>query len=187
MIAAATALLEEGPFSSVGVRDIAARADVNQGFVHTWFGSRNGLYLRVVVECFSSMLARIQSQPAGAVALHPLDPEVRFAVRLLMWLELEGVDIDPVKPQLQRLMEAFAARLVDMGGLDLATADAVALQASAIGMGVSAFGHLLGADDPARFERALATWRRQLTLLAEGQPEGGHLAGAPPADRGSPG
>ena len=174
MIAAATALLSEGPFSSVGVRDIAARADVNQGFVHTWFGSRNGLYLRVVIECFSSMLTRMQAQPAGTVALHPLDPEVRFAVRLLIWLELEGVVIDPVKPQLQQLMHAFAIRLVDMEGLDPATADAVALQASAIGMGVSAFGHLLGADEPARFEQALATWRRQLTLLVD----------TPPVDRG---
>ena len=73
MIAAATALLSEGPFSSVGVRAIAARADVNQGFVHTWFGSRNGLYLRVVMECFSAMLARMQAQPAEAIALDPLN------------------------------------------------------------------------------------------------------------------
>jgi AcrR family transcriptional regulator len=41
MIDAAIDLIRERPFSEVGVRDIAKRADINHGFVHVWFGSKN--------------------------------------------------------------------------------------------------------------------------------------------------
>ncbi|MEY4392623.1 MAG: Bacterial regulatory protein tetR family, partial [Actinomycetota bacterium] len=41
LIDASIQLLLEKPFKDVGVRDIALRADVNHGFVHTWFGSKD--------------------------------------------------------------------------------------------------------------------------------------------------
>lgn len=168
---AATQLLRTNAFSSVGVRDIAALADVNQGFIHSWFGSQNILYLRVVKELFASMLEILEQQPANSIALNPLDPEVQFAVRLLFWLDLEGVDVGEVKPELDALMDAFTKRMVTKVGLDDATATAISFQGSAIGLGTAAFGHLIGADDSTKFGHAIVVWRHQLELLANNPPK----------------
>lgn len=170
-IAAATELLRESPFSSVGVRDIATRADVNQGFIHSWFGSQNGLYLRVVKELFASMRASLEQQPPDSVAINPLDPNVQFAVRLLFWLDLEGVDVNEVRPELDALMHAFTQRMITHVGLDDTTAAAITMQGSAIGLGTAAFGHLIGADDNTSFTHAILVWRRQLELLAKNPPK----------------
>jgi AcrR family transcriptional regulator len=170
-IKAATELLRANPFSSVGVRDIAIRADVNQGFIHSWFGSQNALYLRVVKELFASMRAVLEQQPTDSIALNPLDPNVQFAVRLLFWLDLEGVDVNEVKPELDALMQAFTQRMINQIGLDDATAAAITLQGSAIGLGTAAFGHLIGADDNTQFAHAILVWRRQLELLAKNPPK----------------
>jgi AcrR family transcriptional regulator len=170
-IAAATELLRSNPFSSVGVRDIAALADVNQGFIHSWFGSQNDLYLRVAKELFASMLSTLEHQPIDSLALNPLDDDVRFAVRLLFWLDLEGVDVSDVRPQLNALMTAFSHRMTDQIGLDHKTAEAITLQGSAIGLGTAAFGHLIGADDNTKFAHAIVVWRHQLALLAKNPPK----------------
>lgn len=171
MIDAANSLLRTRPFSSVGVRDLATLADVNQGFIHSWFGSQNGLYLRVVQELFTEMLSHIEEQPADSIALNPLDPDVQLAIRLLFWLELEGVDIDPVKPQFEKLMNAFSHRLISQVGLTPEAAEAVTMQGSAIGIGTAAFGHLIGTDDTTKFANTLAVWRHQLELLAKYPPK----------------
>lgn len=171
LVTAATTLLRSQSFSAVGVRDIAALADVNQGFIHTWFGSQHQLYLRVVQELFASMLGPMEQKPADEVALNPLDPEVQFAVRLLFWLDLDGVDTSPVTPQLSQLMNGFSQRLINTVGIDARTAEAVAFQGSAIGLGTAAFGHLIGADDPAKFSYAIMVWRHQLELLAKNPPK----------------
>jgi AcrR family transcriptional regulator len=170
-IDAATELLRDNPFSSVGVRDIATLADVNQGFIHSWFGSQNDLYLRVVKELFSSMRTSLEQQPPDTVALNPLDPDVQFAVRLLFWLDLEGVDVNEVKPELDALMHAFTQRMITQVGLDDATAAAITLQGSAIGLGTAAFGHLIGADDSTKFAHAILVWRHQLELLVKNPPK----------------
>jgi AcrR family transcriptional regulator len=167
LIQAASTLLRSQPFSTVGVRDIATLADVNQGFIHTWFGSQHQLYLRVVQETFASMFEPLVQQPADNVALNPFDTDVQFAVRLLFWLDIEGVDTSSVKPQLSLLMDGFSQRLISTVGLDAKTVEAITLQGSAIGLGVSAFGHLIGADEPTKFAHALSVWRRQLELLAK--------------------
>lgn len=165
-IQAATSLLRSRPYPTVSVREIAQLADVNQGFIHTWFGSQKGLYLRVAQELFQSMVDVIHSQPANAIALNPLDDEVRFAVRLLFWLDLEGVDTSPVKPQLDTLTSAFTKRMIEQIGIDEPTAEALTMQASAIGFGAAAFAHLIGFDEPTKFFAAVGVWRRQLELLA---------------------
>lgn len=40
LVEAAYQLTQNRPISEVGVREIATLADVNAGFVHTWFGSK---------------------------------------------------------------------------------------------------------------------------------------------------
>jgi AcrR family transcriptional regulator len=92
LIEAAAVLLAQKPFSEVGVRDIALLADVNHGFVHTWFGSKNDLIIRVINQLLAGMVSRVEGTEAGAQAINPADPDVRLAVRLLIWLDLEGVN-----------------------------------------------------------------------------------------------
>ena len=117
------------------------------------------------------MLSQIEQQPAGSIALNPFDPDVQFSIRLLFWLELEGVDIEPVKPQFEKLMNAFSHRLISQVGLTPEAAEAVTMQGSAIGIGTSAFGHMIGTDDPTKFANTLAVWRHQLELLAKYPPQ----------------
>jgi len=171
MVAAAATLLRSQPFSTVSVREIAALSDVNQGFIHTWFGSQHQLYLRVVQETFAAMFEPLTNRPADDVALNPFDADVQFAVRLLFWLDIEGVDTSSVKPQLSMLMDGFSQRLTSTSGLDSKTIEAITMQGSAIGLGVSAFGHLIGADDSTKFAHALSVWRHQLELLAKTPPK----------------
>jgi hypothetical protein len=113
----------------------------------------------------------LEQQPTDSVALNPLDPNVQFAVRLLFWLDLEGVDVNEVKPELDALMQAFTQRMINQIGLDDATAAAITLQGSAIGLGTAAFGHLIGADDNTQFTHVILVWRRQLELLAKNPPK----------------
>lgn len=92
LIQAAKQLIREKPFSEVGVRDIALLADVNHGFVHTWFGGKNELLLAVVREHLLALAAAVPLTPPGTPAINFLDPEVVSMVRLVLWLDLEGVD-----------------------------------------------------------------------------------------------
>jgi hypothetical protein len=89
----------------------------------------------------------------------------------LLWLDLEGVDVSDVRPQLNALMTAFSNRMTDQIGLDHKTAEAITLQGSAIGLGTAAFGHLIGADDNTKFAHAIVVWRHQLALLAKNPPK----------------
>ncbi|MSO15845.1 MAG: TetR/AcrR family transcriptional regulator [Ilumatobacteraceae bacterium] len=63
LIQAAKQLIREKPFSEVGVRDIALLANVNHGFVHTWFGGKNELFLAVVR---NQLLALAEAVPLAA-------------------------------------------------------------------------------------------------------------------------
>ncbi|NBR68205.1 MAG: TetR/AcrR family transcriptional regulator, partial [Actinobacteria bacterium] len=67
LIEAAIELLHERPFSEVGVREIAARADVNHGFVHTWFGGKGALLSRVVEVLLERLAESVRSTPAGSL------------------------------------------------------------------------------------------------------------------------
>jgi hypothetical protein len=64
------------------------------------------------------MFEPLVQQPADNVALNPFDTDVQFAVRLLFWLDIEGVDTSSVKPQLSLLMDGFSQRLISTVGLD---------------------------------------------------------------------
>ncbi len=90
------------------MRDIATLADVNQGFIQTWFGLQHQLYLRVVQESFTAMFNPLVKQSADDVALNPFDADMQSAVRLLFWLEINGVDASSVKPQLSLLIYGFS-------------------------------------------------------------------------------
>jgi AcrR family transcriptional regulator len=84
LIAAATELIQKRPYSEVGVRDIAELADVNHGFVHTWFGSKNDLLLAVVRQQFQELANAVRSAQPGQPALLFNDPHVVTVIRLVL-------------------------------------------------------------------------------------------------------
>ena len=160
LIAAATALLQSKPFPTVSVRDLATEANVHQSYIHTWFGSQSGLYVRVLAEACTRMVNSLRDRTPNVMPIDPNDPFARFAVRLLFWLDLEGADLSELRPVLDQLARAHAQRLSDLVGLDSKTATGLAPQGLITFLGLSAFGHLLGTN-PNEIHRILMTWLKQ--------------------------
>ena len=167
LINASITLLQKTPFSQVSVREIAKLADVNKTFIHSWFGSQQLLYLSVAERMIGELLNKITTNDSKEVALNPFDQDVKFTVRLLFWLELEGLDTSLLSPLMDRLLEAYTIRLVSHEGLSVTTAKDLTPQAAALGLGIASYGKLLGMENPVNFARSLELWRRQLDFLRE--------------------
>ena len=169
LIEAAITLTRSTPFSEVGVREIATLADVNHGFVHTWFGSKNNLLIRAIGQLVAGLVTKVENTEPGAQALDPLDPDVRLAVRLLIWLELEGVDAWAILEKLP-IVQALTNRYVSVEGLTPKDAHSAAIQAVAVGIAASTFGRVLtqlpngGTND---LVDIFVLWRHILGLLAQ--------------------
>ena len=169
LIEAAFQLVRERPFSEVGVRDIAALADVNHGFVHTWFGSKNDLLLAVVRRQFLELAESVQRAEPGQPALNFFDPNVVVVVRLVLWLDLEGVDISNLFNNLP-ILEALTLRYVDVEKIDPAIAKSAAIQALSIGLGAGTFAPILGMEEPSDILPIMELWRHIIGLLAKYPP-----------------
>lgn len=169
LIEAAEALIKQKPFSEVGVREIAEKADVNHGFVHTWFGSKNDLFLAVVLKLANELAADVEKATPGQPALNAMDPKVILLVRLLMWLDLEGVNIRAAIGDLP-VISAIADRLIHSDNIDPSIARVVALQAVTIGIGTATFARLLGTEDQRDLSQVFVLWRHIIGLLAKHPP-----------------
>lgn len=166
---AARKLISERPFTEVGVRDIAAEADVNHGFVHTWFGSKNDLFLAVLRDLMVEAAAQTESSPAGEPALRPFDEVAQMALRLVMFLKLEGVSFgslfdDPI------VINAFAHRYETVEGMDPHTARVAAQQVVALGAAIVLFGDVIGVKSNEDVTALLGQWRHIIGLLAKYPP-----------------
>ena len=169
LIEAAAVLLAQKPFSEVGVRDIALLADVNHGFVHTWFGSKNDLIIRVIKHLLADMVTRAEGTEAGVQAINPGDPNVRLAVRLLIWLDLEGINSWEIL-QDQPVIQVLTERYVAIEGLSVRDAPPAAVQAVAVGIAASSFGRVLiqnNVAESADLGDVFDLWRHILGLLAK--------------------
>lgn len=159
-------LVTERPFTEVGVREIAAVADVNHGFVHTWFGSKNDLLLAVLRDVLDEIATRTEKAPASDIALRPFDGDVQFALKLAMFLALEGVDFGDLFDD-PPVIAAMARRIEDVNGLTPDIARVTAQQAAAIAMSAVLFGPFIGIRDNDDMQAMLLQWRRMVGLLAE--------------------
>lgn len=169
LINAAIQLVRERPFSEVGVRDIAAAADVNHGFVHTWFGSKNDLLIAATRQLVEQGASRVAEAPPGQQALNPFEPDIQLAVRLAVWLDLEGANArNPVKGM--PIITALAQRFIEVEGLSPEIAEIAASQAVAIGLGVVIFAPLIDLDEPEKVAEVFKLWRHNLGLLAKYPP-----------------
>jgi AcrR family transcriptional regulator len=168
LIEAAIELLQERSFSEVGVREIAARADVNHGFVHTWFGGKGALLSRVVEVLLERLAQSVRSTPAGSLAAQPFDPNVQLVVRLVMWLTLEnGV---PPKLHNTAVINALADRYENVEGMTPEVARLAAQQAVSIAVAAVMYGPLIGIDSNEATVQNLALWRHIVGLLVEHPP-----------------
>jgi AcrR family transcriptional regulator len=169
LIEAAYQLVHERPFSEVGVRDIAALADVNHGFVHTWFGSKNDLLLAVVRRQFLELAETVQRAEPGQPAMYFFDPKIVVIVRLVLWLNLEGVDTSNLFNDMP-ILDALTLRYVDVEKIDPAIARQAAIQAISIGLGAGTFAPILGMEKPSDIVPVMALWRHIIGLLAKHPP-----------------
>lgn len=166
LIAAVKQLIREKPFSEVGVRDIALLADVNHGFVHTWFGGKNELLLAVVRDQLLALAEAVPMAAPGTPAINFFDPEVVSLVRLVLWLDLEGVGTGGLFSNMP-ILEALTARYVEVEKIDPAIAGDAAIQAISIGLAANTFGPLLGMTGMDNIVPVVRLWRHIVGLLAE--------------------
>jgi AcrR family transcriptional regulator len=166
LIAAAKELIREKPFSEVGVRDIALLADVNHGFVHTWFGGKNELFLAVVRNQLLALAEAVPLAAPGTPAINFFDPEVVSMVRLVLWLDLEGVDTSGMFSNMP-ILEALTTRYIEVEKIDPSMARDAAIQAISIGLGAGTFGPILGMTDMSTIGPVMKLWRHIVGLLAE--------------------
>lgn len=165
LIEAARQLVQTRPFSEVSVRDIAQLADVNHGFVHTWFGSKNDLLARVAQDLLQEVSAEAEHAPPGEPAIQLFDARIQLVVRMLLWLNLEGYDsrrgINLV------ILETLRRRYRESDGLSQPDADTAAVIVAALGMGVGAFAPIFGNDPTVDLGKVFPMWRHILGLLAK--------------------
>lgn len=162
---AALQLIQTRPFSEVSVRDIAEVADVNHGFVHTWFGSKNDLLARVARYLLHEVTIDLEKEPPGEPTVGLFDDRIQLAVRLLMWLHLEGYD--PAPGMDMAIFETLRTRYREVEGLTEADADTAAATAIALGIGIGTFSPIV--KDIAKVDLGLVfpMWRHVLGLLAK--------------------
>ena len=166
LIQAAKQLIREKPFSEVGVRDIALLADVNHGFVHTWFGGKNELLLAVVRDQLLALAEAVPLAAPGTPAINFFDSEVISMVRLVLWLDLEGVDTSGMFSNMP-ILEALTTRYIEVEKIDPSMARDAAIQAISIGLGAGTFGPILGMTDMSTIGPVMKLWRHIVGLLAE--------------------
>ena len=115
LIEAATRLFAAGGFDGVGIREIAAAADVNSAMVAYHFGSKEGLYRAVLRAGFEQGCH--QGLPP---APDPGDPEARAKALAGLKAHVEALAMDlKLGEQATELEEAFMAILMrELGRVD---------------------------------------------------------------------
>jgi AcrR family transcriptional regulator len=165
LIEAALKLVKDRPFSEVSVRAIADVADVNHGFVHTWFGSKNDLLAAVTQMLSKEVSEEAKVAPAGSEAINAFDDRLVLIVRLVIWLNLEGYTFtDGLNLE---ILQTLRHRYVTVEGLTPRDADNAALIATAIGIAVGAFRPIMESGINLDISQMFPTWRHILGLLAE--------------------
>ena len=169
LIAAATQLIREKPFSEVGVREIGLLADVNHGFVHTWFGGKNELLRAVAIQQVLEIAESVPEVAAGTPAL-VMTPEIVAVVRLIMWPDLEGFDVG-VKSIITPVIDAMTARFIETEKLEPSVARELAIQAIYLGAGAATIGQMAGIADEQSGRDMFQFMRHIYGLLAKYPPD----------------
>lgn len=165
LMEAALQLVKDRPFSEVSVRTIADVADVNHGFVHTWFGSKNDLLAAVTQMLSKEISDEAKDAPAGTEAISAFDDRLVLLVRLVIWLNLEGYTF-PGGLNLS-ILQTLEHRYATTDGLTPRDAEGAAIIATAVGIAVGAFRPIIDTSTSVDITRIYPMWRHILGLLAE--------------------
>jgi len=165
LINAAIELTRQQPFSVVGVRDIAECANINHGFVHTWFGGKTELFLAMRDYLTRSIASRIGAHQRDFVSPAAIiDEDLVHLIKLNAWLALEG-ETDRLAIQGRPVITAMAANLESVLGLTPTDSVRAAQISSALMFGALIFGPAMGIEeDP---DKLISFWRHVLGLLAK--------------------
>lgn len=163
LIDAALQLVRSRPFSEVSVRDIARLADVNHGFVHTWFGSKNDLLARVAQTLMENLSEDARQSTDPNAAMNPFDERIVLLVRLVIWLHLEGYDFTSDINFI--IVETLRHRYATVEGLTPEDSEGAALIAASIGVAVGAFTPIIEGTN-VDIGKVMPMWRHILGLLA---------------------
>jgi AcrR family transcriptional regulator len=169
LIDASIQLLLEKPFKDVGVRDIALRADVNHGFVHTWFGSKEDLFIAALKEVLTTLSERVAAMPNAQMLKVPFDPYTQLAIKLTTWLKLEGVDLKTAFPT-HPVNDALADRYENQLGMRSDVAVTAARQAVSFIMAAVMFGDMFDVEGPDDLVQMLEQWSYTVGLLVKYPP-----------------
>lgn len=169
LIDASIQLLLEKPFKDVGVRDIALRADVNHGFVHTWFGSKEDLFIAALKEVLTTLSERVAAMPNAQMLKVPFDPYTQLAIKLTTWLKLEGVDLKTAFPT-HPVNDALADRYENQLGMRSDVAVTAARQAVSFIMAAVMFGDMFDVEGPDDLAQMLEQWSYTVGLLVKYPP-----------------
>lgn len=169
LIDASIQLLLEKPFKDVGVRDIALRADVNHGFVHTWFGSKEDLFIAALKQVLNTLGDRVTAMPNAQMLAVPFDPYTQLAIKLTTWLKLEGVDLKSAFPT-HPVNDALADRYENQLGMKPDVATTAARQAVSFIMAAVMFGDMFDVDGPDDLAQMLEQWSYTIGLLVKYPP-----------------
>ena len=170
LVEAAYQLTQDRPISEVGVREIATLADVNAGFVHTWFGSKNDLLVAVVKQQIAEIAELALQAKPGTAALSFEDPKLICVIRLLLWLHLEGVEVEHLFYN-KIILDILTKRFIEIENIDPKIAREAATIAISIGLASGAFAPMLDMDSPDTVQPVMELWRHILSLLAKYPPQ----------------
>jgi len=170
LIDAAYQLTIDRPISEVGVREIATLADVNAGFVHTWFGSKNDLLIAVVKQQIAEIAELALQAKPGTAALSFEDPKLICVIRLLLWLHLEGVKVEHLFYN-KIILDILTKRFIEIENIDPKIAREAATIAISIALAVGTFAPMLEMTGVSEVQPVRDLWRHILSLLAQHPPQ----------------
>jgi AcrR family transcriptional regulator len=170
LIDAAYQLTTDRPISEVGVREIATLADVNAGFVHTWFGSKNDLLVAVVKQQIAEIAELALQAKPGTAALSFEDPKLICVIRLLLWLHLEGVKVEHLFYN-KIILDILTKRFIEIENIDPKIAREAATIAISIALAVGTFAPMLEMTGVSEVQPVRDLWRHILSLLAQYPPQ----------------
>ena len=170
LVEAAYQLTQDRPISEVGVREIATLADVNAGFVHTWFGSKNDLLIAVVKQQLTEIAADAVRAAPGTAALNFEDPKLLSTIRLLLWLQLEGVEIQNLLDN-KIILDTLTKRFIEIENIDPKIARQAATIAISMGLAIGSFAPMLEMTGVTDIQPVMDLWRHILSLLAKYPPQ----------------
>jgi AcrR family transcriptional regulator len=138
LVDAAVAMVRADPEAELSGREVAARAGVNHGLVHRYFGTRLGL-LRSVLDRLADELSRrlADEDPRVLVGLGAADTAAVYA-KVLARALLDGLDPAELQTQFPTVV-ALESIARDEHGLDDLTARLAAAQCVALILGWQVF------------------------------------------------